>query len=572
MPPGCSACSPAPRRSGSRPCAPRSRRRWRARRRWPRRCPSCAGSRPKWRCSRPRRSCRRVARDAGDVGSRRPPTRHCARRCASCSGPPPRAATGTRTDPAAPERQSGYIVLGMGKYGAYELNYSSDIDLIVFFDADARACAWRGSSCRASSCGSRAIWCGSCRSAPATATCSAPTCGCGPTRAPRRSRSPPTRRCTYYESVGQNWERAALIKARPVAGDIEAGRSSCSQLAPFIWRKYLDFAAIADIHAMKRQIHAFRGHGKIAVAGHDIKLGRGGIREIEFFAQTQQLIAGGRQPDLRVPQTLAALAWLAERGWIKAAVAGELEQAYLFLRRIEHRLQMVADEQTHELPEDAGGSRELRAVLRLRGSRKLLARSRRAPRDGAAALRCAVRGYAGTDRGRREHGLRRRGGRPCDHRGARGDGVLAAVPGHRHGARLASRPLPRGPLSARARAPDRGATAARRGARRHRRSGSGIRQLRPVPRRTAGGRATLRAAAREPRPSAPRCGYNGHRSAAGAYSLATAAAARCGARPAHARHALGRPARRAHRRRASLLATSRRCSITPGSWGASRSF
>ena len=112
----------------------------------------------------------------------------------------------------------------------------------------------------------------------------------------------------YYESVGQNWERAALIKARPVAGDLAAGHAVLADLAPYIWRKYLDFAAIADIHAMKRQIHAFRGFGTIGVAGHNIKVGRGGIREIEFFVQTQQLIAGGRQPELRVSETLLALA------------------------------------------------------------------------------------------------------------------------------------------------------------------------------------------------------------------------------------------------------------------------
>ena len=121
-------------------------------------------------------------------------------------------------------------------------------------------------------------------------------------------------------------------------------------MSPFIWRKYLDYAAIADIHAMKRQIHAHRGFGKIAVAGHNIKVGRGGIREIEFFVQTQQLIAGGRQPDLREPRTLEALKKLVARGWIKEQVARELEEAYLFLREIEHRLQMVADEQTQEIP------------------------------------------------------------------------------------------------------------------------------------------------------------------------------------------------------------------------------
>ena len=102
----------------------------------------------------------------------------------------------------------------------------------------------------------------------------------------------------YYETVGQNWERAAMIKARPIAGDIDAGNEFLHELAPFIWRKYLDFASIADIHAMKRQIHAHKDIGGIAVPGQNLKLGRGGIREIEFFVQTQQLIAGGRQPDL----------------------------------------------------------------------------------------------------------------------------------------------------------------------------------------------------------------------------------------------------------------------------------
>jgi [glutamine synthetase] adenylyltransferase / [glutamine synthetase]-adenylyl-L-tyrosine phosphorylase len=144
-----------------------------------------------------------------------------------------------------------------------------------------------------------------------------------------------------------------LIKARAVAGDLEAGEAIIRDLAPFVWRKYLDFAAIADVHAMKRQINAVKGFADIAVAGHNIKLGAGGIREIEFFAQTQQLIAGGRQRDLRVRDTLPALDALVARGWIKDTVRDELGAAYCFLRRIEHRLQMTADEQTQELPTDA---------------------------------------------------------------------------------------------------------------------------------------------------------------------------------------------------------------------------
>src|SRR5262249_6580746 len=157
----------------------------------------------------------------------------------------------------------------------------------------------------------------------------------------------------YDESRGQNWERAALIKARPCAGDIAAGEALLAGLSPLIWRKYLDFAAIADIHAMKRQIHAYKGHGEIAVEGHNIKLGRGGIREIEFFVQTQQLIAGGRHPELRGRATRATLATLAQGGWIGQEVARDLDAAYRFLRQTENRLQMVADEQIHTLPSDA---------------------------------------------------------------------------------------------------------------------------------------------------------------------------------------------------------------------------
>ncbi len=119
-----------------------------------------------------------------------------------------------------------------------------------------------------------------------------------------------------------------------------------------MWRKSLDFAAIQDIHSIKRQINAHRGGGRIAVAGHNVKLGRGGIREVEFFAQTQQLIWGGRFPALREPGTCAALVALACAGRIAGEAAAELSTAYRFLRRVEHRLQMIDDAQTHTLPAD----------------------------------------------------------------------------------------------------------------------------------------------------------------------------------------------------------------------------
>jgi glutamate-ammonia-ligase adenylyltransferase len=136
-----------------------------------------------------------------------------------------------------------------------------------------------------------------------------------------------------------------------VAGDIAAGERFIKDLVPFVFRKYLDFAAISDIHSIKRQIHAHRGFGDIAVKGHNVKLGRGGIREIEFFVQTQQLIAGGRMPKLRLRRTDEMLVALARARWIDPATARTLTESYWYLRDVEHRIQMVHDEQSHALPE-----------------------------------------------------------------------------------------------------------------------------------------------------------------------------------------------------------------------------
>ena len=254
-------------------------------------------------------------------------------------------------DSGDPERTSGYFVLAMGKQGAFELNFSSDIDLIVFYDRDKARLADRSEAqtfyvkltqelvkCLSEQTGDGYVFRGDLRLRPDP----------GATQAAMSTDAA----LQYYESFGQNWERAAMIKARPIAGDIAAGEAFLKDLAPFVWRKYLDYAAIADVHAMKRQIHVHRGFGEIAVAGHNIKVGRGGIREIEFFAQTQQLIAGGRQPDLRSRATLTTLDILVRRGWIEAATRDDLAEAYRYLRWLEHRIQMVADQQTHELPSD----------------------------------------------------------------------------------------------------------------------------------------------------------------------------------------------------------------------------
>jgi [glutamine synthetase] adenylyltransferase / [glutamine synthetase]-adenylyl-L-tyrosine phosphorylase len=254
-------------------------------------------------------------------------------------------------DPQHPDKNSGWIILAMGKFGAFELNYSSDIDLIVFIDEQSPAipdpyeCVETFSRLTR-----RLVRILQDRTADGyvfrTDLRLRPDPGSTPLAIPVGAA------LNYYEGRGQNWERAAMIKARPVAGDIEAGRQVLAELAPYVWRKYLDYAAIADVHSIKRQIHAHKGHGEIAVRGHNVKLGRGGIREIEFFVQTQQLIAGGRFPQLRGSSTVAMLGALQGLGWISAEARDTLAQKYGFLRDVEHRIQMIADEQTHLLPED----------------------------------------------------------------------------------------------------------------------------------------------------------------------------------------------------------------------------
>ena len=249
-----------------------------------------------------------------------------------------------------PETDSGYVVLAMGKLGARELNYSSDIDVIVLYDAEIIRTDDMGGLHRHMVRMTRDL----------VRLLDERTAEGYVFRTDLRLRpdpgaTPPAMSMiaaeSYYGSMGQNWERAAMIKARPVAGDLAAGAGFLKRLAPFIWRKNLDFAAIQDIHSIKRQIITHRGGGKIAVAGHNIKLGRGGIREIEFFAQTQQLIWGGREPAVRRASTVGALRALVAAGRLAPDVADDMVAAYGYLRRLEHRLQMIADEQTHSLPE-----------------------------------------------------------------------------------------------------------------------------------------------------------------------------------------------------------------------------
>ncbi|QEX21521.1 glutamate-ammonia-ligase adenylyltransferase [Hypericibacter adhaerens] len=270
-------------------------------------------------------------------------------------------------DPALPERGSGLVILGMGKLGANELNYSSDIDLIVLFDRD-----------RIDYRGRRSVQDCFVRIARDLVRMLQERTEIGYVfRTDLRLRPDPGSTPlalsviaaeTYYEGMGQNWERAAMIKARAVAGDLEAGRLFLKALKPFIWRKHLDFAAIQDIHSIKRQIHAVKGFRDIAVAGHNIKLGRGGIREVEFFAQTQQLIWGGRNPELRAAATCPAIRALTAAGRVAPEAAEDLIGAYRYLRMVEHRLQMVDDRQTQTLP---GEGPELEALAAFCGEASL---------------------------------------------------------------------------------------------------------------------------------------------------------------------------------------------------------
>ena len=244
----------------------------------------------------------------------------------------------------------GLFVIAMGKLGADELNYSSDIDISIFYEPSALPVSgtvepsWvagrlvdRLSEILQRRTAEGYVFRVDLRLRPDPLS----TPAAGPVAAALH----------YYQTVGQNWERAALIKGRPLAGDLPRARAFLTELSPFIWRRNLDFAAIADIHAIKRQIHVFKVDDRLTAKGANIKLGHGGIREVEFFVQTQQLIHGGRQQGLRVPSTVGALAALAAAGRITAQAAHDMTQGYETLRRLEHRIQMIADEQTHRLPE-----------------------------------------------------------------------------------------------------------------------------------------------------------------------------------------------------------------------------
>lgn len=242
----------------------------------------------------------------------------------------------------------GLFLVALGKMGAHELNYSSDIDMAAFVDAD----IFDGYDREPVDAASRVV-------REAMRILSERTPDGYVFRTDLRLRPDPsstplavaTRRAElYYENVGQNWERMVWIKGRAVAGDAIAGKHFIERLEPFIWRRHLDYWAIADVHAIKNMINIKAGDLSLHDVAADVKLGPGGIREIEFFVQTQQIILGGRNPDLRVRGTLQALDRLVSLGAVQQTTATDLLDAYRALRAVEHRIQMLNDEQTHTLP------------------------------------------------------------------------------------------------------------------------------------------------------------------------------------------------------------------------------
>lgn len=244
----------------------------------------------------------------------------------------------------------GLFIFALGKMGAFELNYSSDIDLCALYEPD-RFC---GGDRDPGEAAQRII-------RETVRLMEEPTGEGYVFRTDLRLRPDPgstplavstSMADVYYESQGQNWERMVWIKARPAAGDIDAAKGFQQRLTPYVWRRHLDYWAIGDIQAIKRMINSKVGDDAFRLVSPDVKLSPGGIREIEFFVQTQQLILGGRDPQLRDNSTLGALEALRAAGIVTDQTARELADAYRALRNLEHRIQMRHDEQTHKVPAD----------------------------------------------------------------------------------------------------------------------------------------------------------------------------------------------------------------------------
>lgn len=256
----------------------------------------------------------------------------------------------------------GLFVLTLGKHGQRSLNYSSDVDLVVYWQPDLIALpdgkdphsvfpkiAQKLAIYMEELTGEGYVFRVDLRLRP------------DPSSTPAAVNADMARH--YFEAVGQNWERAAYAKARYCAGDVTAAQAFLSDLEPFIWRRTLDYAAVEDIRALAKQIQSVGRRSFIEAGGHDVKLGRGGIREIEFYTQVLQLLFGGRRAQLRPASTLDALGALRDDQLISQPDEQVLRQAYLELRHVEHRIQMLQDEQTQTLPKDDDKRRAVAALM-----------------------------------------------------------------------------------------------------------------------------------------------------------------------------------------------------------------
>ena len=281
-------------------------------------------------------------------------------------------------DPAHPARGSGFAVLALGKLGGRELNYSSDIDLVLLHDPAAHPYHEDGVGAQFTRLARALVSLMEARDADGYVFRTDLRLRPDPSATPPSVSLPAA--VAYYEGLGQSWERAALLKARPVAGDLALGHGFLEAIRPFIWRRGVNFALINDIAAMRRRIEAGErrmgagGDSLGRLLGHDLKLGQGGIREIEFLVQTLQLVWGGRDPGLRAPATLHALTLLRRAGHLSAESVRALRSAYRFFRRAEHRLQMIADRQTQRLPETEPELARFALFLGFAGARPFLAR------------------------------------------------------------------------------------------------------------------------------------------------------------------------------------------------------
>ncbi|HEY4071404.1 MAG TPA: bifunctional [glutamine synthetase] adenylyltransferase/[glutamine synthetase]-adenylyl-L-tyrosine phosphorylase [Sphingomicrobium sp.] len=258
---------------------------------------------------------------------------------------------------------SGFAVIAMGKLGSHELNYSSDVDLLLLFDPATLPRRERDDAGEAAvRVGRRLIEILQKRTEDGYVE-----------RVDLRLRPSPEvtpialpvdAAISHYESSALPWERAAFIRARAAAGDVALGKRFLDSIQPFVWRRSLDFGVIEEVRQISARIRDHFAQGAVIGPGYDLKRGRGGIREVEFFVQIQQMIHGGRDPSVRDPATLDAIEALRSAGGLDEDMAGELSSAYRLLRTIEHRVQMVEDAQTHLLPST---SAELDNVAQLHG-------------------------------------------------------------------------------------------------------------------------------------------------------------------------------------------------------------